>query len=194
MCSSDLAVSGSGSSFAGCLRRSSEDGLRRRHVGQGPLCFAGHCSAGRGEAKEEEERSKARRCGKGVGVWMVFYRPPLLHLPLDATAAAVMGARFAKNSFSFTQARHGDKEETRSSSFTRTTRGRSFLQQKGWLPPNKEHRRTMEDANSRSTTSRPPRRRSTRSPRRPSEAPRLQEDELPSTLMSDEFSSSSSSS
>ena len=50
----NLAVSGSGSSFAGCLRRSSEDGLRRRHIGQGPLCFAGHCSAGRGEAREEE--------------------------------------------------------------------------------------------------------------------------------------------
>ena len=62
----NLTIGGSGSSFAGCLRRSSEDGLRRRHVGQGPLCFARHCSAGRGEAREEEERNKARRCGEGV--------------------------------------------------------------------------------------------------------------------------------
>lgn len=78
----NLTVSGSGSSFAGCLRRSSEDGLRRRHIGQGPLCFAGHCSAGRGEAKEEEERSKARRCGEGVESGWSFIGLPRSTYPL----------------------------------------------------------------------------------------------------------------
>ena len=62
---------------------------------------------------------------------MVFYRPPTLHLPLDATAAAVMGARFAKNSFSFTRARHKDKEENKIFFIYKDYMGRSFLQQKG---------------------------------------------------------------
>ena len=65
---------------------------------------------------------------------MVFYRPLLLHLPLDATAAAVMGARFAKNSFSFTRTRHEDKEENKIFFIYKDYKGTIFFTTKRLAP------------------------------------------------------------
>ena len=65
---------------------------------------------------------------------MVFYRPLLLHLPLDATAAAVMGVRFAKNSFSFTWTRHEDNEENKIFFIYKDYKGTIFFRTKRLAP------------------------------------------------------------
>ena len=65
---------------------------------------------------------------------MVFYRPPTLHLPLDATVAAVMRARFAKNSFSFTRTRHEDKEENKIFFIYKDYKGTIFFTTKRLAP------------------------------------------------------------
>ena len=76
-----LIFGGSGSSLDGRRRQTAEDGLRRRHFGQGHLCVAGHCVAVRGEAAEEEGAEQGEKMWRRGWGLRAFYRPLIPHLP-----------------------------------------------------------------------------------------------------------------